>query len=128
MSKRLIYRVKKLYMDGREIPLHRVNMTQGIRALFRAGEGRINGANGQARTTMLAALYDPNSGKMLPEFPQLYDVVLRQQRNDEITVAGIERGGTLDDLNYRQAWRCVIEELEEVPEYLGTLDLGSAPK
>lgn len=118
----MIYIVKKLYMDGRELPKHRLGMVRGTPAVLNVREGLLHGLNGGTRTSKIATLRDPNSNHELDRFPPLYDVVMSGHLDAELCVFGIEKNGVCGDLHHRQGWLLQMADLEEVPEYLGMLE------
>ncbi len=117
MPTQLIYAVKRLFTEGRELPNWRLSVVRGIPARLIIRNDTHDGENLRSRRTLCATLLDPASGQPIPEFPTMYDVQLLSMTSDELILAGIERIDGLNPIHYAQCWLATPIELAITPEW-----------
>ncbi len=117
MATQLIYSVKRLFVEGRELPNWRLSVLEGVAARLVIKSGRHDGENLHSRPTLCATLLHPTSGSPIVEIPKLYDVRLLSLASDELIVAGIECPDGLVKIHYAQCWRATPLELTITPEW-----------
>ena len=117
MTTKLIYSVKRLFSEGRELPNWRLSVVRGIPARLIIRNETHDGENLRSRQTLCATLLDPVSGQPVPGFPGMYDVHLLTMTSDELMLAGIERIEGLNQIHYAQCWLATPIELAITPEW-----------
>lgn len=120
----LIYSVKRMFSEGRELPNWRLSVIQGVHARIVIKPDTHNGENLRSRQTLCATLLHPSSGQLIAEVPKMYDVHLLSLTSDELIVAGIERPEGLVQVNFAQCWIATPIKLEVTPEWFP----GSTPE
>lgn len=117
MATLLIYSVKRVFTEGRELPNWRLSVIEGIHARIFIKNDTHAGENLRSRQTLCATLLHPTSGLPIVEVPRMYDVHLLSLTGDELIICGIERPEGLVQTNYAQCWMATPIELAVTPEW-----------
>lgn len=117
MATQLVYAVKRIYTEGRELPNWRLSVLRGVAGRIVIKSDTYKGLDLRSRETLCATLLHPMSGQPLPEVPKMYDVRLLSLTGDELIITGIERPEGLVQINYAQCWMATPLELTITPEW-----------
>ena len=118
MTTQLIYAVKRIFAEGRELPNWRLSVLRGIPGRIVIKSAAHEGLDLRSRETLCASLHHPTSGQPIAEVPKLYDVRLLSLTDDELIVAGIEIPEGLVRTHYAQCWIATPVELSIAPEWV----------
>ena len=86
MGTLLIYSIKRVFSEGRELPNWRLSVIQGVHGRIVIKNDTHTGENLRSRQTLCASLLHPTSGLPIVEVPSMYDVHLLSLTGDELIV------------------------------------------